>query len=295
MTLLTPDKVVVTVAVTGAFGDRSVPHLPITPKEIAESALEAHRAGAAAAHIHVRDVETGKPAMDLELYAEVVSRIRDKSDMIINLSTGAGGRFVPDEQDPVGLGPGSMLRQPAKRMEHVLALNPEICSLDVGTLNFQAHSFINPAAHVELMAKEMLEAGVKPELEVFELGHINFARHMIDQGWVEAPPLFQLCTGVRWAIPSTPEHIMALKRDLPPGAVWSCFGIGPAHFTAVAQSVLLGGNVRVGMEDNLFLAKGLRAQSNRELVEKAVTILEALGKSPASPKEARSIFGLKND
>ncbi len=294
MNLPDPDKVVVTVAVTGAFGDRSVPHLPITPREIADSALEAHRHGASAAHIHVREVETGRPSMDLELYSEVVSRIRDNSEMIINLSTGAGGRFVPGDRDPMGPGPGTMLRQPAKRIEHVLKLSPEICSLDVGTLNFQAHSFINPAAHVEWMAKQILGAGVKPELEVFELGHIHFAKHLIEDGLVESPPLFQLCTGVKWGIPATPEHIMALKRDLPRSAVWSCFGIGAAHFMAAAQSLLLGGHVRVGLEDNLFLTKGRRARGNWELVQKAVGIIEALGKTPASPEEAKRIFGLKN-
>jgi uncharacterized protein (DUF849 family) len=167
------EKVVVTVSITGSFGDRSVPGLPITPKEIAESALEAHEAGAAIAHIHVRDMETGKPSMELKLYEEVVQCIRDRSDMILNLSTGAGARFIPTDKDPIGMAPGSTLCTPQKRIEHVIRPKPEVCSLDVGSMNFGPHVFINYLPHAEWMPEHIKEAGVKPELEVFDLGMLR--------------------------------------------------------------------------------------------------------------------------
>jgi uncharacterized protein (DUF849 family) len=285
-------KVVVTVAVTGAFGDRSVPFLPITPKEIAESALEACNAGASVAHIHVRDVQTGKPSMDFELYEEVVRRIRDNSEMLVNLSTGPGGRFIPSDEDPVGFGGGTILRKPEKRIEHVIKLKPEICSLDVGTINFGAHTFLNFAPHVEWMAEQIKEAGVRPELEVFEIGHINFGRYLIDKKKVAPPALFQFCMGVKWGIPATTENILSMKREIPSDAVWSAFGVGISLFPTVAQTILLGGNVRVGLEDCLYLQKSRRAKSNSELVKKAVEIILALGKEPAAPAEARKILNV---
>jgi uncharacterized protein (DUF849 family) len=286
------NKIVLTVAVTGSFGDRSTPGLPITPKEIAQSALEAHEAGASVAHIHVRDVETGQPSMDFKLYEDVVRRIRDGSDMILNLTTGAGGRFVPDDKDPLGLGPGSTLSLPQKRIEHVLRLKPEICSLDVGSLNFGDHAFVNVFPHVAWMAEQILEAGVKPEMEVFDLGHVEIAKHLVKTGRVKAPPLFQLCMGIRWGIPATPENMGIMKAALPPDAVWAGFGIGPSAFPLLAQAAVLGGNVRIGMEDNLYLEKGVPAPSNRALVEKGVAMIRALGKEPASVEEAREILCL---
>lgn len=287
------DKVVVTVSVTGSFGDRTTPGLPITPEEIANSALEAFDAGAAVAHIHVRDVQTGQPSMDFKLYEEVVHRIRERSDMILNLSTGAGARFIPNDQDPVGLAPGSTLCSPAKRIEHVLQLEPEICSLDVGTINFGSHVFVNSLPHVEWMAECIRDAGVKPEMEVFDTGHVEIAEHLLKTGRVRRPPLFQLCMGVKWGIPATPGHLMIMRQALPPDAIWAGFGIGANSFAMLAQSVLLGGNVRIGMEDTLYLEKGVLASTNKELVEKAVTIIRTLGKEPATPDEAREILGLR--
>lgn len=285
-------KVVLTVSVTGAFGDKSIQFLPITPKEIAESALEACQAGASVAHVHVRDVLTGKPSMDYALYEEVVKRLRGHSDMLVNLSTGAGGRFIPTNQDPVGFAEGTFLKMPSRRIEHVLKLKPEICSLDVGTINFGAHMFLNFGPHVEWMAEQIAGAGVKPELEVFELGHINFANHLLIGNKVKSPPLFQFCMGVKWGIPANTENMLAMKRSIPPNAIWSAFGIGPALFPMLAQSVLVGGNVRVGLEDSLYIDKGCKAKSNSELVRKAVTIIRALGKEPATPSEARILLGL---
>lgn len=287
------EKVVVTVSVTGSFGDRSVPGLPITPKEIAESALEAHEAGAAIAHIHVRDVETGKPSMELKLYEEVVHRIRDRSDMILNLSTGAGARFIPTDQDPIGLAPGSTLCTPQRRIEHVIRLKPEVCSLDVGSMNFGPHVFVNHVAHVEWMAEHIEGCGVKPELEVFDLGHIEIANYLLRTGRVRRPPLFQLCMGVNWGIPATSHHMVMMKQALPSDAIWAGFGVGENTVPMLAQSLLLGGNVRIGMEDTWYLEKGRRANGNKELVEKAVAIVRVLDKEPATSDEARGLLKLR--
>jgi len=284
------DKVVITVPVTGSFGDRNTPFIPITPEEIAESAVDAHKAGASVAHIHVRDVKTGAPSMEFELYREVVDRIRDQSDMIINLSTGAGARFIPDDKDPLGFGTGSTLCVPQKRVAHVLRLKPEICSLDVGSMNFGAHVFVNTLSHVETMAQLIRDADIKPELEVFDMGHIEIANHLLKTGKVFGPPLFQLCMAVPWGIPAGAKNMIMMKDALPADAVWTAFGIGAASFPTAAQSVLLGGHVRVGMEDNLYLKKGKRASSNRELVEKAVRLIRALDREPANPDEARKLL-----
>ena len=287
------DKVIVTVPVTGSAGDRNTPNLPITPKEIAESAVDANKAGASVVHIHVRDVKTGTPSMEFELYREVVDRIRDQTDMIINLSTGPGARFVPDDQDPMGFGPESTLCVPQKRVEHVLRLKPELCSLDVGSMNFGARVFVNIVSHVETMAELILDAGIKPELEVFDMGHIEIAKHLLKTEKVAHPSLFQLCMAIPWGIPATTKNMFMMKEALPSGAVWAAFGISADCFPMAAQSVLLGGHVRVGMEDNLYLAKGERAASNRELVEKAVRIIRALDKEPACPDEARELLQIK--
>ncbi len=288
------DKVVITCAVTGAIGDKSKhTALPVTPEEIAQSAIEAHSAGAAVAHIHVRDPKTAEPSMAFEYYQEVVERIRAECGMIINLTTGFGARIIPDGNDPVGIGPGSTWRSPERRTVHVLELRPEICSLDVGSMNFGPRVFANIVPHVETMAGLIKEAGVKPELEVFDLGHVRIAKSLIQKGLVKEPPLFQLCLGIAWGIPANPKNMLIMKEALPPDAVWSGFGIGPVNFPMVAQAMLLGGNVRVGFEDNFFLNKGVHAESNAQLVEKAVTILKSLDREPASPQEAREIFHLQ--
>ena len=288
------EKVVLTVSVTGSIGDRSSnPALPVTPKEIAESAVEAAAAGAAVAHIHVRDIQTAKPSMELQLYEETVRRIRDHSDIILNLTTGAGARFIPAEDDPSRPGPGTTLSSPQRRIEHVLALRPEICSLDVGSMDFGPHLFVNYLSHVEWMAEQIGAAGVKPELEVFDMGHIEKAKHLIRTGRIKSPPLFQLCTGIRWGIPAMPESMIAMKGLLPPDAIWTGFGIGATAFPMVAVAAVLGGNVRIGFEDSLYIEKGKLAASNRQLVEKAVTLLRLLGKEPARPAEARRLLNLE--
>ncbi|MBM4314721.1 MAG: 3-keto-5-aminohexanoate cleavage protein [Deltaproteobacteria bacterium] len=288
------EKVVLTVSVTGSIGDRAAnPALPVTPEEIAASAVEAGKAGAAVAHIHVRDVQTGKPSMEMGLYEETVRRIRDHSDILLNLTTGAGARFIPSENNPSHPGPGTTLSLPQKRIDHVLALRPEICSLDVGSMDFGPHIFINYLPHVEWMAERIGEAGVKPELECFDMGHVEKAKHLIRTGRIKSPPLFQLCTGIRWGIPATPEGMIAMKGLLPDDAVWTGFGIGATAFPMVALAAMLGGNVRIGFEDSLFIEKGKPAASNRQLVEKAVAILRLLGREPASPGEAKKLLKLE--
>ncbi len=287
-------KVVLTVSVTGSIGDREGnPSLPVTPKEIAESALEAYQAGASVAHIHVRDVETGRPSMEFGLYKEVVQRIRDHSDMILNLTTGAGARFIPDDNDPVGMGPGSTLSRPERRIEHVLRLAPEICSLDVGSMNFGPHVFVNYLSHVEWMAEQIRDAGVKPELEVFDMGHIEIANHLLRTGRVARPPLFQLCLGTRWGIPATAQNMVMMRNALPSDAIWAGFGIGATSFQMLAQSLILGGNLRIGFEDTLYVSRGELATSNRQLVEKSVSIMRLLGKEPSTAGEARDLLHLR--
>lgn len=285
--------VIITCALTGGAPMSDKNRVPVTPKEIAEAAIGAAKAGAAIAHIHVRDPDSGRPSMKFELYEETVVRIRDSGvDMVINLTTGAGARFVPGEPDPLTAGPGSTLTPWPERVRHVEKLKPEVCSLDVGSMNFGEHVFVNTPAHLRAMAKAIREAGTKPELEVFELGHMRLARHLIDSGLVEAPPLFQICLGIPWGAPATPETMLAMRDHLPAGALWAGFGIGAAEFPMVAQAVMLGGHTRVGMEDNLYLERGVPTPSNAALVEKAVRIIELLGEEVATPAQARAILGL---
>jgi uncharacterized protein (DUF849 family) len=288
-------KVVITCAVTGSADTPGKnPAVPVTPEAIARSALDAAKAGAAVVHIHVRDPKTTRPSMDLALYREVVERIRgENDDLVINLTTGAGGRFVPDPDEPAKAAPGTTLTTPENRTRHVEALRPEICTLDVGSLNFGEQVFINTPAHLRAMADRAKAAGAKPEIEVFELGHIEFAKRLIADGHVVEPPLFQICLGIPWGAPATPETMAQMRDRLPRNAAWSGFGISRAQFPMVAVAAALGGNVRVGLEDNIYLDRGQLAASNAALVERAATILELTGFSVATPAEAREIFALR--
>ncbi|MCB1467076.1 MAG: 3-keto-5-aminohexanoate cleavage protein [Rhizobiaceae bacterium] len=289
-----PRKVVLTCAVTGggALGKNSGA-VPITPAQIADSALAAASAGAAVLHIHVRDPNTGIPSMSVDLYREVVNRIRAGNPaVVLNLTTGMGARFIPGEQEPVIAAKGSTLTTPEARIAHVLALKPEICSLDLGSMNFGKHVVINTPEHVSKMADFVRQAGVKPELEVFDLSGLEMARRMIMDGEIAPPPLFQLCLGIAGGAPASPQTMLAMHAQLPADAVWAGFGIASASFPMLAQSFVLGGHVRVGLEDNLFLEKGVRAPSNSALVEKARAIVQQLGGSLATPDEARAILGL---
>jgi uncharacterized protein (DUF849 family) len=287
-------KVIITCAVTGA-GDTTQknPVVPVTPEEIATSSIDAACAGAAAVHIHVRDPKTGQPSMEPAFYRETVQRIRESGvDVITNLTTGAGARFVPDKDDLSVAGPGSTLSSPQVRVRHIEELLPEICSLDMGSLNFGQHVFINSPPSLLSMARAIKAAGVKPELEVFEAGHIHYTRQLIESGEIEGEPLFQIVLGVPWGAPATPEAMIFMRDQLPPGCQWSAFGTSSTEFPMAALAVILGGHVRVGLEDNLYLARGQLAPSNAALVERAVNIVESLGESVASPAEAREILSL---
>jgi len=287
----------ITCAVTGS-GDTAGKHpdLPKSPAEIATAAIEAAKAGAAIAHIHVREPATGKPSRDVDLYREVVDRIRDSdTDVILNLTTGMGGDlYLGPDDDPLQFADATDCVGQIERMAHVEALLPEICSLDCGSFNYmgQNYVYVSTQSMLELGTKRLQEIGVKPELEVFDTGQIWFAKHMIDQGLIDEPPLFQVCLGIPWGAPATPGVFQAMVNELPAGCNWTGFAIGALEMPMVAQSLLLGGNVRVGLEDNLYLEKGVLA-SNAQLVDRARTIIEAMGASVQSPAEARQTLGLR--
>jgi uncharacterized protein (DUF849 family) len=288
------DKLIVTVAIIGAITTREkTPHPPMTPQEIADSAIEAGRAGASVCHIHVRDPITHQPSMKFEHYKEVFDRIRDKCDMIINLSTGSGGRLFYRPKSDGYLWDTSGLKSPEERVEHVVKLKPELCSLDIGSLNFGPYAFINLVSMVEQMAKMIREAGTKPELEVFDIGHIRIGHHLIRQGLIPDPPLFQLCLGIPWGIEATTENMVYMRNNLPPNCLWYAFAIGPQHFPMAAASIINGGHARVGFEDNLYIKKGVMAKSNAEMVKKAVEIATLFDREVATPQEARQILRLK--
>lgn len=285
---------ILTCAVTGGADTlRRYPQLPVTPQQIASASIDAAKAGAAIVHIHVRDPETGKQSMDLDLYREVVDRVRESgTDVVINLTTGPGGRFVPSLEATNGYEPGSNVRPPAERVRHIVKLRPEICSLDMGSLNFGNGALINTQAQIEQIAAAIKGAGVKPELEIFEPGHLELARKMLADGMVPKDSFIQFAMGVRWGAPATGQMLSYFLAAMPAGMQWSAFGVGLHEFPMVAQSFLMGGHVRVGLEDNFYLAKGEEAQSNAQLVDKAAKIIDILGGTLASPQEARKLLDL---
>jgi len=286
-------KVVVTCAVTGS-GDTvsKSDRVPVTPAQIAAACVEANRAGAAVTHVHVRDPRTGAGSRDPRLYSEVVARVRDSgTDVVMNLTTGMGGDWAPSDENPLVGTAASDMVGPIERLAHIEELRPEICSLDCGTMNFGDMLFVNTIAHVRTMAARIRSLGVKPELEVFDLGHARFATQLMAEGLVDAPALCQVCLGIPWGAAADTASMCAMVQALPKGAIWSGFGIGRAQFPMAAQAFLLGGHVRVGLEDNLYLSAG-RLASNGELVERVVSLLQSIGADIATPDEARAIFGL---
>ena len=288
--------VVVTCAVTGA-GDTTgrSPHVPVTPKEIADAAIEAAKAGAAIAHIHARDPETGQGSRDPKLFKEIVDRVRDSgTDVVINLTAGMGGDWISSPDDPAMPGPGTDMIGQEERLAHVELCQPEICSLDCGTLNFSDTDmiYISTPPSLRKMASMVQEWGVKPELEVFDLGHIRFAKQMVAEGLIDAPPMFQLCLGIPWGADQDVETMVAMKSQLPQGASWASFGISRGQMPMAAASVALGGNVRVGLEDNIYLDRGVLA-SNGQLVTRAVEIIERMGGRALTPQEARNKLNLR--
>ena len=288
------NKTILTCAVTGNLTKPEMtPYLPITPKQIADSCLGAADAGAAVVHIHVRYPETGKPSMELDHYAEVMHLTKAQNkELIINLTTGPGGRYVPTEGDPKVFAPGTTLCDPLKRVEHVAALKPEICSLDLNTMNSGADVVMNTPSNVRKMAKVIREAGVMPELEIFDSGDLNLAKDPIADGTVDGPGLYTFVMGVKYGLNTDPATLLYMRDQLPSGAIWAAFGISRAEFPIVAQAWLLGGHIRVGMEDNIYLEKGVLCESNAQLVSRAKRIIGDLGGQLASSNEARQMLGL---
>ncbi len=291
--------VFITCAVTGA-GDTAgkSEHVPVTPAEIAAAAIEATKAGAAIAHIHVRDPATGKGSRDPKLYAEVVDRVRSSGvDVILNLTAGMGGDLVlGGTEAPLPLdATGTDMAGAAERLVHVEQLLPEICTLDCGSMNFAAggdYVMTNTPDMLRAMARRVQAAGVRPELEVFDFGHMVMVKELIAEGLIDDPVMIQLCMGIRYGAPDDPATLIALAGRVPPGAVFSAFSIGRMQLPYVAMAALAGGNVRVGLEDNLFLSRGVKA-TNGALVERAVTILEAMNARVLGPTEVRERLKLK--
>lgn len=272
------DKLIITAAVSGSSPTKEQnPNVPYTPEEIANQALGAWDAGAAIAHIHVRDPDTGEASSDVALFAEVVERIRSDSDLIINLTTSGLNLTGPDAGD--------------RRLDPV-GLKPDICSLDVGSVNFGRRVFLNPLDWVERGAKEMREAGVKPELEIFDIGHIRQAIQLIADGLIAPPPWMQLCLGIEWGIEATVESLVEMRRRLPEEALWSVLATGAQQLPITTHALLMGGHVRVGFEDNIYLERGIKADSNAQFVERTVKLSLDLLREVATPSETRELLGL---
>jgi uncharacterized protein (DUF849 family) len=287
------DEVILTCAVTGSADVKNKhPGLPVTPEEIAAAAVEAAEAGAAIAHIHVRDPQTGIPCRDLELYKETARLIRASgTDVILNITTGMGGDWVPSPKDPSVAGPGSDMISPAERVRHIEAIKPEICTLDCGSFNYSATAYIATMDMLRESARRIQEAGVRPEIEAFELGHIWQAKQLMKENLLDRKALFQLCMGIPYGAEGTTRNVVTMFDALPPGVSWGAFGIGRQEMPMVAQSVIMGGNARVGLEDNLYLERGVLA-TNSQLVVCAKEIIERLGSRLATVADARKILDL---
>ena len=290
-------KVMLTCAVTGENEfNRRHPAFPVKPEDIAAAALEAERAGASAVHLHVRHPATGAGSRDPALFKQMVDCVRALGvRAIINVTCGGGASYRPDPADESRAGPGTDMAGAAERVRHIELTRPEMCSLDVTTQNQVdgGHDlvYMNTPRTLRTMAARFLELGVKPEIEVFAPGDVLLAHQMIDDGLFAPPPVFQIVTGNKWGLPSTPETLLYMRSLLPPAALWFSFGIARMQMPMVAQSVLLGGHCRVGLEDNLYLERGAFA-SNGQLVERAVGIIRSLGEEVATPDEARALLGL---
>ena len=285
-------KTILTAAVTGAHTTRKQnPNLPVTPEEIANSALECADAGAAIVHLHARDPETGGPSMKFEYYQEIVERIRSQnSDLLINLTTGPGDTGPID-----AIHTGSdRFKTAQERVDHVLKLKPDICSLDFNTMNFGTNLLtVNSISVVKEMAQLIKNAGVKPECEIFDSGDMVIMKTLIDDGLLVGVPMVQIATGVKWGWPNVPEVISWAKNIMPANSVWTAFGVGLSQMPFAALSSIHGGHVRVGLEDNIFISRRVLAESNKQLVLKARRIIEDIGNTLASPDDARALLQLK--
>ena len=287
-------NVILTCAVTGGSDIKDKhPGIPVTPKQIANASIEAAKAGAAIVHIHVRDPKTGLPARDLELYKETARLIRaSDTDVILNITTGMGGDLVPGKENPAMAGPGSDMITPAQRVHHIQVIKPEICTLDCGSFNYSSTAYVATMDMLRESAGLIQKAGVRPEIEAFELGHVWQAKQLIKENLLDKKALFQLCMGIPYGAEGTTRNVVTMFDALPAGVAWGAFGIGMQEMPMVAQSVIMGGNARVGLEDNLYLDKGILA-TNAQLVIRAKEIIERLGARLATPAQARTILGLK--
>ncbi len=287
-------KSILTCAVTGNLTTREQnPNLPVTPEEIARSAIDAARAGAAIVHLHARDPATGRGTMRADLFDDIVTRIRAANvDVILNLSTGEGGRFIPSNDDPRVAAPGSTLTVPEKRVAHVAALCPEVCTLDFNTMFSGTAVVINTPRNLEIMAQHIYAAGVVPEIEIFDSGDLQMALNFLERGVLRDPLMWNIVLGVRYGAMADTQTMQYFVSRLPRDAQWTAFGIGRMAFPMLAQAWLLGGHVRIGMEDTVYLERGVLASSNAQLVEKAVGIVRSLGGDIASTAEARVMLGL---
>ncbi len=288
-------EVIITAALTGA-GDtvgRSE-HVPVTPEQIASSAIDAANAGPAVVHIHVRDVDSGQGSRDVSLYREVVRQVRESGvDVVINLTAGMGGDLFLDQDDPLKPVDGTDLVTGLDRLPHVEELLPDICTMDCGSINFGEGSqlYISTPDMLRAGARRIQELGVKPELEIFDTGQLWLATQLIHEGLIDNPALFQLCMGIPYGAPADPAVLQSMVNMMPAGANWASFGIGRNQLPWVGLTAALGGNVRVGLEDNLYLSKGVKA-TNAQLVERAVTVVEGMGGKIATADEARTKLGL---
>jgi uncharacterized protein (DUF849 family) len=288
-------RIIITCAITGnQTTPEMTPHLPLTPAQIAEASLGAAEAGAAAVHIHVRDPQSGKPSMEIDHYRDAVERIRARNkQLIINLTTGPGGRFVPSPDDPKVAAPGTTLMRPEDRVTHIALLKPDIATLDLNTMNSGKQVVINTPENVRRMAAVINGAGVKPEIELFDSGDIALCRDLVADGTLKGPLLCSVVMGVKYGFQPSPETVLYARSLLPSGTVWTAFGTGRSCFPMVAQSYLAGGHVRVGLEDAIFLEKGVLAETNAAMVAKARTIVESLGGEIATAQQAREILSLR--
>jgi uncharacterized protein (DUF849 family) len=291
-------KVILTCACTGENRyNRKHPSFPVTPEQIANAAIEAQEAGATAVHLHVRNPQTGDGSRDPALFKDLTERVRAKGlRAVLNLTCGGGAKYVPDAENDSKAGPGTDVGSVENRTRHIRENRPEVCSLDVTTQNQmdgdEEYVYLHSQSTLRRMAATFKEHGVKPEIEVFAPGDVLFANQMVSEGLFASPPFYQMVLGAKWGLPSDVETILYLKRMLPPGALWAAFGIGPQQMPMVAQSVVLGGHARVGLEDNLYLERGVFA-TNGQLVERAVRIIRDVGCEVATPDEAREMLGLK--
>ncbi|MEX0970971.1 MAG: 3-keto-5-aminohexanoate cleavage protein [Paracoccaceae bacterium] len=296
MPLTMNHDVFITCAVTGSGSTQNrSPHVPRSPRQIAESAIAAAKAGAAIVHCHVRDPETGKPSRDVAMFREVTERIRDSdTDVVLNLTAGMGGDIVfGNVEQPLPTMAGTDMAGATERVAHVLDCRPEICTLDCGTMNFAEADYVmtNTPGMLRAMGQMMTDSGVLPEIETFDTGHLWFAKQLVAEGILKFPALVQLCMGVPWGAPDDLNTFMAMVNNVPEGWNWSAFSLGRHQMPYVAAAVMAGGNVRVGLEDNLWLGKGNLA-TNAQLVKNAVGIIERMGARVIGPEAVREKLGL---